>query len=192
VLGSNLSGGQRKQLAFARAILKNTRILILDEPTSGLDPQSAQVVVRSIDQLAKRKTVIVIAHHLATIENAHRIFVLQKGELSESGSHKQLMKKTEGLYSQLQQYVIRSIFIINGNRFSQLASTMRNVGWEDNNRSFESTMTSYAEMNRTMSATNLNLRVQQALTTQPTSDTEEEDETPVEPRSAYETEQEDD
>jgi subfamily B ATP-binding cassette protein MsbA len=89
--GATLSGGQRQRIAIARAVIRNTPILVLDEPTSGLDAQSEQAVFEALDRLMKGKTSIVIAHHLATILNADAIFVVKDTHLTERGTHDQLL-----------------------------------------------------------------------------------------------------
>ncbi len=98
--GVTLSGGQRQRIAIARAILRNTPILIMDEPTSGLDAASEQKVLEALERLVAGKTCVVIAHHLATIERADVIFVIKDYSLVESGTHGELLAR-EGLYSQL-------------------------------------------------------------------------------------------
>jgi|SRR5579872_3786789 len=98
--GVTLSGGQRQRIAIARAIIRNTPILILDEPSSGLDAASEKLVFDALDRLMEGKTSIVIAHRLSTIRRASMIFVVQGGEIVESGSHDELLQ-TGGLYSQL-------------------------------------------------------------------------------------------
>src|SRR6185295_10589382 len=85
--GVTLSGGQRQRIAIARAVIRNTPILVLDEPTSGLDAQSEQLVFEALDRLMKGKTTIVIAHHLATILSADMIFVVKDHKLAERGTH---------------------------------------------------------------------------------------------------------
>jgi ATP-binding cassette subfamily B protein len=98
--GVTLSGGQRQRIAIARAVIRNTPILILDEPSSGLDAESEKLVFEALDRLMKDKTSIVIAHRLSTIRSANVIFVVQDGKLVESGNHEQLAA-SGGLYSEL-------------------------------------------------------------------------------------------
>ena len=98
--GVTLSGGQRQRIAIARAIIRNTPILILDEPSSGLDAASEKLVFEALDRLMEGKTSIVIAHRLATIRRANCIFVLDDGTIVERGTHEELMR-AGGLYSDL-------------------------------------------------------------------------------------------
>ena len=98
--GNKLSGGQKQRLSIARAVLKNPPILVLDEATSALDSESEKLVQTALDNLMKDKTSIVIAHRLSTIQNSEKIIVLDKGQIIESGKHKELMKK-DGVYSNL-------------------------------------------------------------------------------------------
>jgi len=100
--GATLSGGQRQRIAIARAIVRNSPILILDEPTSGLDAASEELVLEALQRLMAGKTSIVIAHHLATIQGADVIFVVENGRLVQQGTHDDLMK-TGGLYAELYQ-----------------------------------------------------------------------------------------
>jgi len=98
--GVSLSGGQRQRIAIARAIIRNTPILLLDEPTSGLDAESEQMVFEALGRLMEGKTSIVIAHHLATIQKADVIFVVKDFQLAESGTHAELLA-AGGVYSEL-------------------------------------------------------------------------------------------
>lgn len=98
--GATLSGGQRQRLAIARAIIRNSPILILDEPTSGLDAASEEVVFDALSRVMEGKTTIVIAHRLATIRHADNIFVVNGGEIVESGRHSELIANN-GLYAHL-------------------------------------------------------------------------------------------
>ncbi|MEO1055100.1 MAG: ABC transporter transmembrane domain-containing protein [Bacteroidota bacterium] len=99
--GVKLSGGQRQRIAIARAILKDPSILILDEATSSLDAESESLVQKALDTLMVGRTTIIIAHRLATIRKVDRIFVLKEGKLVESGSHIELSKVDNGIYSNL-------------------------------------------------------------------------------------------
>jgi ATP-binding cassette, subfamily B, bacterial len=98
--GVTLSGGQRQRIAIARAIIRNSPILILDEPTSSLDAASEELVFEALNRLMEGKTCIVIAHRLATIQRADMIFVLEDGKIVEQGPHQHLLEQN-GLYSQL-------------------------------------------------------------------------------------------
>ncbi len=98
--GVSLSGGQRQRIAIARAVIRDTPILILDEPTSGLDAESEQTVMDALDRLMKGRTSVVIAHHLATIRRANVIFVIKDCELAEQGTHDELLARN-GPYADL-------------------------------------------------------------------------------------------
>lgn len=98
--GVNLSGGQRQRIAIARAVIRNTPILILDEPTSGLDAASEQAVIQALERLMEGRTSVVIAHDLGTIRHADVILVIQDSELVEQGTHEALLAKN-GVYAEL-------------------------------------------------------------------------------------------
>ena len=98
--GMKLSGGQRQRLSIARALVKDAPILILDEATSALDSESEIEVQQAIEHLMENRTTIVIAHRLSTIRHADRIYVLEKGQIVEEGSHEKLLCQ-EGRYQQL-------------------------------------------------------------------------------------------
>lgn len=98
--GGLLSGGQRQRISIARAFLKDAPILILDEMTSNVDPVNESLIQDAITELAKNRTVIVIAHHLRTIQKADQILVFQKGNLLEKGKHGELLEK-DGYYTKL-------------------------------------------------------------------------------------------
>ena len=98
--GVSLSGGQRQRIAIARAIIRDTPLLLLDEPSSGLDAASEQMVFEALERLMKGKTCVVIAHHLATIQRADIIFVVKDFQLAEQGTHAELLA-AGGAYSEL-------------------------------------------------------------------------------------------
>lgn len=99
--GIKLSGGQRQRVAIARAILKDPVLLILDEATSSLDAESEVLVQEALDLLMKGRTSLIIAHRLATIRKADRILVIHEGKIVEQGTHRELVKKSSGIYANL-------------------------------------------------------------------------------------------
>ena len=110
VLGHNamqLSGGQRQRLAIARALYKNAPVLILDEATSALDTESELAVQQAISRLTSRRTSLIIAHRLSTIQHAHRIIMMDAGQIIESGTHAELVAKN-GAYAHLYRLGFRS------------------------------------------------------------------------------------
>jgi ATP-binding cassette, subfamily B, bacterial len=98
--GQKLSGGQRQRIAIARAVLKNPPILILDEATSAVDNETEAAIQRSLDKITLDRTTIAIAHRLSTIRNAHRIYVMERGQLVEAGTHEELLAE-HGIYAGL-------------------------------------------------------------------------------------------
>jgi ATP-binding cassette subfamily B protein len=100
--GTNLSGGQKQLLAFARAAIRDPRILVLDEATASLDVGTEALIQEALDHLLEGRTAIIIAHRLSTIRNCDRILVLKRGQLVESGSHEELLAQG-GLYASLYQ-----------------------------------------------------------------------------------------
>ena len=99
--GVKLSGGQKQRVAIARAILRNPDILILDEATSSLDAESERLVQEALEKLMAHRTTIIIAHRLATIRKVDKIYVIDKGQLIESGTHQELSEISDGIYNNL-------------------------------------------------------------------------------------------
>ena len=98
--GSTLSGGQRQRVAIARALLKDPGILILDDSTSSVDIETEYQIQKALQALLKNRTTFVITQRLSTIKNAHKIIVLDSGEIAEMGTHEELVKK-DGLYKRI-------------------------------------------------------------------------------------------
>ena len=96
--GIKLSGGQKQRISIARVFLKNPPILILDEATSALDNESEKIVQKSLEELAKGRTTLTIAHRLTTVRDAKKILVLTEKGIEEQGSHKELIQKG-GIYA---------------------------------------------------------------------------------------------
>jgi len=101
--GCSLSGGQRQRIAIARALVANPRILIFDEATSSLDYESEAIIQRNMAQIGQGRTVVIIAHRLSTVRLAHRIYVVEKGEIVEQGSHEELLR-VKGFYARLHSH----------------------------------------------------------------------------------------
>jgi subfamily B ATP-binding cassette protein HlyB/CyaB len=99
--GASLAGGQRQRIAIARALFTNPRILILDEATSALDYESEAIIQRNMAHICKGRTVLVIAHRLSAVRQAHRIIVMDKGRIVEAGPHDALVQRQQGLYAHL-------------------------------------------------------------------------------------------
>ena len=97
--GSSLSGGEKQRISIARAILKDSPIILLDEATANVDPDNEKYIQQAIDELVKNKTLIVIAHKLSTIKNADQIIVLDKGRIIQTGRH-DVLSSVDGLYSE--------------------------------------------------------------------------------------------
>ncbi len=101
--GCSLSGGQRQRIAIARALVANPRILIFDEATSALDYESEAIIQQNMAQISKGRTVFIIAHRLSTVRPAHQIYVVEKGEIVEQGSHEELLR-VKGFYAGLHSH----------------------------------------------------------------------------------------
>ena len=95
--GGTLSGGEKQRIAIARAILKNAPIIILDEATASIDPENEHLIQQAISELTRGKTIITIAHRLATIQNADQILVVADSRIAEHGTHAELVQQ-DGLY----------------------------------------------------------------------------------------------
>jgi ATP-binding cassette, subfamily B, bacterial IrtA/YbtP len=99
--GTNLSGGQKQRITIARAILRNTPIVVLDEATAFADPENEEEIIKALANLMKNKTVIVIAHRLSTIKDVDQIVVFDNAEVKEKGKHQELLSIKEGIYAKL-------------------------------------------------------------------------------------------
>jgi len=115
--GTRLSGGQRQRLAIARALLSDPPILILDEATSALDTESERLVQEAVDRLLRGRTVFVIAHRLSTIAHADQILFLERGEIVERGSHRELLA-ARGAYYRLYSMQFEGMAAVNDSMIS--------------------------------------------------------------------------
>lgn len=95
--GASLSGGERQRISIARALLKDATIVVLDEVTASIDPENEQLIQQALTELTREKTVVVIAHRLATIEHADQILVVEDGTVVQRGTHEELLAQ-EGVY----------------------------------------------------------------------------------------------
>ncbi|NTU57670.1 MAG: type I secretion system permease/ATPase [Chlorobiaceae bacterium] len=99
--GTGLSGGQRQRIAIARALITNPRVLIFDEATSALDYESEKIIQDNMRQICVGRTVLIIAHRLSAVRDAHRIIVIERGQIAENGTHEELLRETDGIYAHL-------------------------------------------------------------------------------------------
>ena len=95
------SGGQRQRIAIARALIANPRILIFDEATSALDYESERIIQDNMREICKGRSVLIVAHRLSAVRDAHRIVVMERGQIVEVGSHAELLKIPDGIYAHL-------------------------------------------------------------------------------------------
>ncbi len=101
--GTGLSGGQRQRIAIARALITNPRVLILDEATSALDYESEKIIQDNMRLICKGRTVLIIAHRLSAVRDADRIIVVERGQIAEQGTHAELLRNPDGIYTHLNQ-----------------------------------------------------------------------------------------
>jgi ATP-binding cassette subfamily B protein len=99
--GVKLSGGQRQRIALARAMLKNSPILVLDEATSSLDTESEEIVQKGLQELFENRTVLAIAHRLSTLRSMDRIIVIEDGKIVEDGAPQELLTKNSGVFKEM-------------------------------------------------------------------------------------------
>ncbi len=95
--GASLSGGEKQRISIARAILKDSPVIILDEATANVDPENEAELVKAVEELTRNKTIIMIAHRLKTVRNADQILVVDQGHIVQKGTHEALMKE-DGIY----------------------------------------------------------------------------------------------
>ena len=112
--GTKLSGGERQRIAIARALISNPKILILDEATASVDTETEQKIQQALQRLIKGRTTLAIAHRLSTLRNADRLYVIEKGDVKENGTHDELMQLENGIYKNLvtiQTEWARNVFV---------------------------------------------------------------------------------
>lgn len=100
--GGTLSGGEKQRISIARAILKNAPVIILDEATASIDPENEHLIQAAISELTRGKTIITIAHRLATVRNADQILVVDDDRIAEAGTHEELIRQ-DGIYKRFTQ-----------------------------------------------------------------------------------------
>ena len=105
--GNNLSQGEKQLISFARAYIRNPKILILDEATSNIDTETEKVIQKGIEKLQEDRTTFIIAHRLSTIKNVDKIIVLNKGRIIERGNHESLMEQ-DGFYKNMYDEQMRN------------------------------------------------------------------------------------